>query len=228
MSSLKAWPRASARDGVEREQLLGQIVDRLAHALLGAQPFGAAELGECRALPARVAADARDLLDRHEDPVAAGERELQVVALLTAAAAPKHLLVARHAVVDVHDEIAGRQALEDVARDDPPQGARPANADGAEELAVGDEGEPIRTADEPAIEAAIDQRDGSGWRHLPHPTQDRHGMAGLGQDVCEARSLVRCHHDPGALGSPAVDCLRESSGTTGWEDRLAPAERVAR
>ena len=42
--------------GVQREQLLGQVVDGLADALLGAQPLGAAELGEGRPLAARVAA----------------------------------------------------------------------------------------------------------------------------------------------------------------------------
>ena len=38
-------PRLGAR-GVQREQVLGEVVDRLADPLLGAQPFGAAELGE--------------------------------------------------------------------------------------------------------------------------------------------------------------------------------------
>ena len=41
---------------VQREQLLGQVVDRLADALLGPQPLRAAELGQRRPLAARVAA----------------------------------------------------------------------------------------------------------------------------------------------------------------------------
>ena len=77
-------------------------------------------------LAAGVAADPGDLLHRHVDPVAAGEAQLEVVALLAGAAAPEHLLVAGDAVVDVDDEVAGRQPLEDVARDDPPERLRAA------------------------------------------------------------------------------------------------------
>jgi hypothetical protein len=58
---------------VQRQELLGQIVDRLADALLGTEPLRAAELGKGRALATRVAGDPADLLDGHEDPVAAGE-----------------------------------------------------------------------------------------------------------------------------------------------------------
>ena len=44
VSGAKAWPLRVGARGVQREQLLGQVVDRLADALLGAQPLGAAEL----------------------------------------------------------------------------------------------------------------------------------------------------------------------------------------
>ena len=98
-------PRVGAR-GVQREQLLGQVVDRLADPLLGAQPLGPAEPRQGRSLAARIAADPADLLDRDEDPVAAGERQLEVVAILTGAAAAEHPLVAGHAVIDVDDEVA--------------------------------------------------------------------------------------------------------------------------
>ena len=194
-------PRVGAR-GVQREQLLGQVVDRLADPLLGAQPLGPAEPRQRRALAARVAADPADLLDRHEDPVAAGERQLEVVAILAGAAAPEHLLVARDAVVDVDDEVARRQALEDVARDDPPERPRPADADGPEQLAIGDEGEPVRAADEAAVEAPLDERDRAGRRRLPHPLDDRDRVAGLAEQVGQPRRLVRGEHDPGAVGSP--------------------------
>ena len=114
---------------VQREQLLGEVGDRLADPLLRPQPVRAAELRERRALAARVARDAVDLLDRDEDPVDARERQLEVVALLAGLAAPEHLLVARDAVVDVDDEVAGRQPLEDVARDDPAHRLGPPDAD---------------------------------------------------------------------------------------------------
>ena len=56
VSGAKAWPCALGPRGVQREQLLGQVVDRLADALLGPQPLGAAELGQRRPLAAGVAA----------------------------------------------------------------------------------------------------------------------------------------------------------------------------
>ena len=130
--------------GVEGEQLLGEVVDGLADALLGPQPFRATKLRERRSLATGVAGHPADLLDRHEDPVATRERQLQVVALLAAAATPEHLLVAGDAVVDVDHEVAGDEPFEDVARDDPPERPRPADADGSEQLAIGDEGQPVR------------------------------------------------------------------------------------
>ena len=139
MSSEKANPWASARAAYRPEQLVGEVRDGLRHPLLGAQPLRAAELGQRRPLAAGVPGDTRDLLDRDEDAVAAGERELQVVAVLATRAAAEHLLVARDAVVDVDDEVAGREPLEHVARHDPAERLRTADADGAEQLAVGDE-----------------------------------------------------------------------------------------
>ena len=220
-------PGAGARR-VQREELLGQVVDRLADPLLRPQPLGAAQLGERRTLAARVAGDPADLLDRDEDPVAAGERQLEVVAVLAGAAAPEHLLVARHAVVDVDDEIARREALEDVARDDAPERLRPPDADRPEQLAIGDEREAVRATDEPAVEAALDQRDGARRRRLPHPLDDGDRVAGLAQHVGQARRLVRGEDDPGVVGSPGLDGLDKSTGTTGRQDGLPPAERVAR
>ena len=46
--ALRVGPRC-----VQREELLGEVVDCLADALLGAEPFGAAELRERRPLAAR-------------------------------------------------------------------------------------------------------------------------------------------------------------------------------
>ena len=52
VSGPKAWPCAPARAAYSAEQLLGEVGDRLADPLLGAQPLRAAELGEVRPLPA--------------------------------------------------------------------------------------------------------------------------------------------------------------------------------
>ena len=93
---------------VQREQLLGEVADRLPDALLRPEPLGAAELRERRVLAAGVARDPPDLLDRDEDPVLALERELEEVTLVArAGAAPEHPLVAGDAVVDVDHEVAG-------------------------------------------------------------------------------------------------------------------------
>ena len=119
-ASISRLPRRVVRVGVagrrgsrrvQREQLLGEVVDRLADALLGAQPVRAAELRQARVLAARVARDPPDLLDRDEDPVLALERELEEVALVAVpGAAPEHPLVAGDAVIDVDDEVAGASA----------------------------------------------------------------------------------------------------------------------
>ena len=72
---------------VQLEQLLREVRDRLADARLGALPIPAAEPRQGRVLPAGVARDALDLLDRHPDPAVLGELQLQEVALLVAVAA---------------------------------------------------------------------------------------------------------------------------------------------
>ena len=102
-------------------------------------------------------------------------------------------------MIDVDDEVARRQPLEDVARDDPPEGSRPADPDGPEQLAVGDEGEAVRAADEAAVEAPLDERDGARRRRLPHPADDRDRVAGLAEEVGQPRRLVRGEDDPGPV-----------------------------
>ena len=169
----------------------------------------------------------RDLLDRHEDPVAAGERELEVVALLARPAAAEHLLVARDAVVDVDDEVARGQPLEDVARHDPPERPRPADAHGAEQLAVRDEGQAVGAAGEAAVEAALDERDRARRRRLLDPLDDADRVAGLVEQLGEPRRLVRGEHDPRAVLAPARDRLARCVGATERQRRLAPAEQVA-
>src|SRR5439155_7099261 len=96
-------------------------------------------------LGAREAADPPDLLDRQGDPIGPREDEVEVVPLegrsgqgVAAAVgasphrAPDDAVVARDAVVDVDDDVARRQALEDVTRDDAAQRSRAADAHGPE------------------------------------------------------------------------------------------------
>ena len=78
-SSGNAWPRAAPALGVEVEQLAGELLRRPARAGLHRVPARAAELGErrVRAVGADVAGDLRQLVDRHEDLVGAGELEVR-------------------------------------------------------------------------------------------------------------------------------------------------------
>ena len=231
-------PRRVGREGValrvgprrvQLEQLLGEVRDGLPDPLLRLQPLGAAELAQLRVLGAAVARDPGDLLDRDEDLVAAGEAQLEVVAVLAlgVVAAPEHPLVAGDAVVDVDDEVAGRQALEDVARDDPPHRLRPADADGPEQLAIGDERETVRAAVEAAVQAALDERDRAGRRGLRR-VDDRRGVAGLLEQLREARRLVAGEDDPRRRRPASARRPRRSRrAAAGGQLRLAPAEQVA-
>ena len=210
---------------VQLEQLLREVRDGPPDPLLRAQPLRPAELAELRLVAAGVARHPPDLLDRHEDPVAAGERQLEEVPLVAGRGrAPQHLLEAGDTVVDVDDEIAGGQPFEDVARHDPAHRLRAADPDVPEQLAVGDEREALGAADEAAVEAALDDRDRRGRRRLGQAGHDRGWVAGLGEDLGEARRLVGGEHDPRAVPLPALDGLRESSGPAQRELRLAPAE----
>ena len=169
----------------------------------------------------------RDLLDRDEDAVAAGERELEVVAVLPDPAAAEHLLVARDAVVDVDDEVAGRQPLEDVARDDPAERLRAADADGPEQLAIRDERDAVRAAGEPAVEAPADERDRAGRWRLGDPIDDGDGVPGLAEQVGEARRLVRGEDDAGAVRAPALDRV-DDAGRAAERQQRARASRRGR
>src|SRR6185295_5679322 len=53
-------------------------------------------------------------------------------------------------------------------------------------------------------------------------------MAGLLEELREARRLVAGEDDPGAIVRPALDGLRDRRGPGRRELRLAPPERVAR
>ena len=102
-------------------------------------------------------------------------------------------------MIDVDDEVARRQALEDVARDDASKGPRPADPHRPEELPVRDDDEAVRSAFEAAVEAALDEDDGAGRWRVHDPLDDPDRVPGLAEDVGQPRRLVAGEHDPGAL-----------------------------
>ena len=127
----------------------------------------------------------------------------------------------------MHDEVAGRQPLQDVARDDTAKSAGTPDANRAEELAIRDEHQPVRAAREASVEAAFDEGHGARRRRLGEPADRADLATGLGQEVGEAGRLVRREDDPGAIGRPALHRLRDLARPTGGELRLVPAEGVA-
>ena len=221
---------ASVRSGrVQVEQLLRQVADRLADPLLRPQPVGATELRQGRVLAARVARDAGDLLDRDEDPVAGRERQLEEVAVVAGpAAATKHLLVAGDAVVDVDDQVARAEPLEDVAWHDPPERLGSANADRAEQLPVGDDDETIGAAGEATVQAPLDEADRASRRCLADGEGRASRVSALGEELGESGGLVGRQHDTSALLEPGVERLADPSGPGRGQGRFVPAEQVAR
>ncbi len=228
-----AWPSALSTGRVQPEQLLGEVGDRLADALLGPEPVRAAELAQLGPLAARVPSDPADLLDRDEDPVSRGEADLQEVALVALAGAPaQHLFVAGDAVIDMDDQIARRQALEDVPRDDATHRLGPPDADVAEQLAVRDEDQAVRTAGEAAVEAALHEDDGAGRWRLGDGRGDAGRVARLREELGQARRLIGGDDDApsrisgGVRGQPALDRRAQLRRPARRQGRLAPAERV--
>ena len=108
--------------------------------------------------------------------------------------------VARHAVVDVDDRVARLEAFQQVARHDPAERPRPADADGAEQLPVGDQDKLLGAAGEPAVEAALDERQAARWRSLGEARHGRRRLVGLFEHLRQARRLVggQDHPSPSA------------------------------
>ena len=155
------------------------------------------------------------------------EAQLQIVALFAAGAAAQHPLVAGDAVVDVDDEVARGQPVQDVAGHDAAHGPGPPNPDGAEELAVGDQDEPVGTSGEAAVEAPTDERSGAGTGSLRDPVDRRGRHVLLGQQLGQAGRLIRCQDDSSTFVRPARDRLRQPRGPGRRQRRLSPAEKVA-
>ena len=110
---------AAAALGVEVEQLAGELLRGAPGARLHRLPATcrrACDSGGCAAARADVAADLRELVDRHEDVVGAGELELEVVARDAADGLRVEAGEAREAVVLVDDDVAGAQVGERAQR----------------------------------------------------------------------------------------------------------------
>ena len=107
-------------------------------------------------------------------------------------------------MVDVDDEVARGQPLEDVARDDPAHRLGPADADRAEQLAVGDEHQPVGAADEPAVEAPLDEGDRAGRRRGVDPADGGDRTTGFAQQLGQPGGLVGGEDDPLAVRRPSA------------------------
>src|SRR3954468_15376023 len=109
---------AAAALGVEVEQLAGELLRGAPGTRLHGLPRPAAELAQRRvaAAGADVAADLRELVDRHEDAVGAGELQLEVVARDAADGLRLEARELGEAVVLVDDDVAGPQVGEGAQR----------------------------------------------------------------------------------------------------------------
>ena len=154
---------AAAALGVEVEQLAGQLHRGAAGARLDRLPALAAELGERRVRAARadVAADLRELVDRHEDLVRAGELEVEVVAGDAGDGLRVEAGEAGEAVVLVDDDVAGPQVGERPQRAAAlAAGVHAAGALGAaaaQQAVVGQDGELEARGDEAVAERRLDE-----------------------------------------------------------------------
>src|SRR4029450_4402050 len=104
-------------------------------------------------------------------------------------------------------DVAGRETLEEVARDDPSHGLGSPDPDRAKQLAIRDQRETIGAALEAAVEAALDQGDGAGRGRLGHAMDDPDGVAGLAQQLGESWGLVAGEDDPRPLPDPVLDAV---------------------
>src|SRR3954470_7636026 len=149
---------AAAALGVEVEQLAGELVGRAPRARLHRLPRLAAELGERRVAAARadVAADLRELVDRHEDAVGTRELELEVVAGDAADGLRVEPGELRQAVVLVDDDVVGAQVGEGAQRAPPAAGGlRALGPPAAEEPVLGDDREAQAGRDEAVAEVRL-------------------------------------------------------------------------
>ena len=98
---------------VEHDQLLGDLGDRGPHLGLGLLPVAAAQPAQGGVVAAGVVAHGVDLVGRDVELVVAPVLEQQVVALDAADGPLDHAAVAGHAVLVVHDVVAGLEVVEE-------------------------------------------------------------------------------------------------------------------
>jgi hypothetical protein len=156
-----AEARAPLALRVEVDELAGQLLGGAPGAGLQRLPRLAAELGQRRMAAARadVAADLRQLVDRHEHLVRAGELELEVVARDAADGLGVEAGEAREAVVLVDDDVARAQVGERAQGAAPPasevHAAGPLGALAAEQAMLGQDGELEARRDEPVAQVGL-------------------------------------------------------------------------
>ncbi len=131
-------------------------------------------------------------------------------------------------MIDVDHEIAGREPLEQVARDDAPERLRAADTDRSEQLPIRDEREPVRPAGEAPVQASAHERDGTERWGVIDAVDDGDAVPGILEDLGEPRRLIRGEHDPGTVIAPRLDGVRKPTRTSEWQCRFAPPEQIAR
>src|SRR4051794_24826788 len=222
--------------GVEVEQLAGELLRGAAGARLHRLPRLAAELAQRRvaAAGADVAADLRELVDRHEDAVGAGELQLEVVARDAADGLRLEARELGEAVVLVDDDVAGSQVGERAQRASPAAaGARPLGALAAEEAVLGDDREAQAGGDEAVPQVRLGEaqlRLGGAVAVDPARAQAREVVGGA-LAVAPSRPrddrLVVRAHELLELGLGVLEAARGEVGGLGAElDRLVLRDRA--
>ena len=175
-------------------------------------------------LRAGVARNARQLLDRREDGVSAAVGNLQVIALITITAATQHAHEATNAVIHVHQVIARGESLRRFARDAASMHRRSTNARCSEELAVGDHRQPIDAALESAVEAARQNRQRARLRVADQSLAHHRAFTALGDQLRNARRLLRNDQHPCLVAAPCFETLGECARSPARHHRIVPAE----
>ena len=218
------WAMRQLARGVDAQQLIGEIVGRLLGALLGAAPLATTESTELRMLRAGVARDACQLLHWREDGVGAAIGNLQVVALIAVTTAAQHAHETANAVIHMHQVVARRESLRRLAGDTTTVHRRSTNTCRAEELAICDHRQPINTALESAVEAAGQNRERARLRVAEHSFAHHRALATLGDQLSNARRLLRNDQYPRLVASPGFKALGECARSPARHHRVVPAE----
>ena len=225
--------------GIEADQFAGDLLDRLAGAGLALGPVRPAHPVQHRCLTADVAGDLVELLHRDEDPVpgltllAGGVLDHHVVAGGSGDGALDHLDVAAHAMVLVHDRIAGLQ-LQRVDRLAAPArhlALGPVGLGPAGQVTGGPHRQPDTLDQEAVPDAGGDQLDDLGDRRLGDVLDDAgsHLVLGqqLGQPLGRAVPLGR-HDDPPTVPDGRGDLGDSTLGVAGPALRVAGPDRTDR